>query len=375
MKIVLLTALGVLLGLVLFLVVGFLLIKWKLKKLFGGLGDAFKGLSAGMSTLPQYRMKLTDAPGKPLYHPEPMAELTNELAALGFQEAGTYSAGEDSPILIRGMVHEADRILAAIYDLPDQGPMMDLVRDTESGTHLMATSTTTQNLDRARWCRAEIYPGGGVEVLLSVLKQMDTQGPFQKVAVSAFKDVFEQAYAREMDWRVDRGGFTDDEVQRMAGAAATATGDEASGMNEQTLGLIRGAMHGALCGSLEQELREAFLDQTEMSAAQWDRVEDRIEMVHNLSDAATLTGLLGQLDQEPVVVDDMDDEDCEAEEDNRYEALNRRVEEELAFGKPAEVFAKLAAQQPLYGEMKKLAHMDRPSTCDVYLMPEQPDHD
>ena len=367
MKIVLLTALGVLLGLFLFLVAAYILIKWKLKKLFGGLGEAFKSYAAGMSSMPQYRLKLTDATDTPLHHPESMAELTNELSGIGFVEAGTYSADEDSPVLIRGMVLEAESIIAAMYDMPDQGPFLDLVRDTESGTHFMATSTPTNSLDKPPWTRSEVCPGAGAAELHDALKRMELDGPLREVSTASFKETFEQAYAREMDWRVDRGGYTDEEVSRMTDAAVATTEEGQDEITDTTLSMIRIALEGTLRSGLEAALHEAFLEQTDLSASEWERVEDRVEIVHKLSDANALTGLLVQLDNSPKIEDE---DEAEAEQDNRYEVLKSRVEEELKFHEPIEVFARLAPEQPNYVQLKKLAHLESPSACDIYVMPE-----
>ncbi len=377
MKTVFLVGLGVLLGLFLFVYIAIWWVKRKLKGFLQEIGDAYKGLGEGFGSMPQYRVTLVDASDIPLHHPEQMATITNELAALGFEESGTYLDSGLKPPVIRGMANEAESIYAAIYDTAQQEPKLDLIRETQDGVYLMATTTEPQGLSQPPWRQIERAPGLGAGQLYDRLNQADVQGPYLPVSTDAFVTYFQDTYAKEIDWRIDRGGYTDEEIEQMIEASGGLPEDSEEPSGVDMMDMIRTAMKASLSSGLEEALLEAYLEQSGMSALEWEKIEDRVRFVHKVSDKQTLFGMLNELQVHEPIPDDEDDDDDdeqdESDEDSVYDRLLEQVDTALKTGDALAVFASLAEQQPRYGELKKLARLTEPALCDVYLFPGQPD--
>jgi len=153
---------------------------------------------------------------------------------------------------------------------------------------------------------------------------------------SEFREVFERAYADEMDWRLSRGGATEEEIRRMA----LASGEEYS--DEQIAATLELQRWEAI-ESLNTALRKRFAEETTMSVAEWDRISDELLFIHDDLSADELRDMV---------------EDWFSEDPDQY-----RWPEDLP---GRETFATVIAQIPENRRPRRVGTVSEPVEADVY---------
>jgi hypothetical protein len=142
--------------------------------------------------------------------------LTLQVMERGFLDAGAYDVPALGGIVVRGFVKPADGSVAAIYEHPDAGLVVDFVTRYPDRTSITVTSSEETGLDAmpgtTRVNMPGTEPGSLYDRMLS--ERPPTRTP-RRFAASEFARYFEQAYAEEMAWRKDRGGTSKDEIRRV----------------------------------------------------------------------------------------------------------------------------------------------------------------
>ncbi|MCY3021542.1 MAG: hypothetical protein NTW87_21215 [Planctomycetota bacterium] len=183
-------------------------------------------------------------------------------------------------------------------------------------------------------------PGASAASLLDDFLAERPQGELEPVVADQFAATFENSYAEEMDWRNSRGGTTEDEIRRVAAATGMKPSDEA-------VKLTHSEMSRQATASLDETLRERFLAQTQIAAADWERIRERLVFIH---DTLTAEMVLEQYNAW-----------CEPEE--RAEALPEGC---LS---PRAGFARLNDGRPESRRFRKLGEVAEPVPADVYAVP------
>ncbi len=367
MKLFLLIVGGVVVGLFLFLVLAFQLIKWKLKRAFGDLGQAFEQFAKGMASMPTLRLKLEPAGETPANNPAEIAETRELLLAAGFRDAGRFLPNGNASIIMDLFYQDGEHLLAVAYDISDSPCRLDIAARFEDGRSHFFSNVKHDGLDKPEWCRYDRQPDASNADLIDAALDGMPDGGRVAYTPDQLPSEIEQSYEREMVWRVRRGGYTDDEIRR----SVEASGNEAT---EQNMEMSKGMLQGALKNAIEVELREAFLKTTSLSAARWEAVEDRLAILHPMTDAEALAEHLGDL--YPPVDDETEiDEDGEDEDDRRYEQNKATAEKLLQTHTPAETFTKLAEGTPRFSELEHLGQVLEPVPADFFALPPYADPD
>lgn len=142
---------------------------------------------------------------------------TAQLMEQGFLDAGAYTIPAFGGIVMRGFVKPADGSVAAIYEHPVAGLVVDFVTRYPDHTSITVTSAVETGLDAPPGKMRVNMPGAEPSALYQrmVAERPPDKTP-RRFAASEFAPYFEQAYAEEMTWRKGRGGLTEDEIQRVA---------------------------------------------------------------------------------------------------------------------------------------------------------------
>ena len=110
-----------------------------------------------------------------------------------------------------------------------------------------------------------------------LLRQFLAERP-QKARMPAtavgFPALFESFWAREFDWRIARGGLTDEEIRRVATQDGTS-------ISEGDVRMIKLEWRQSINAHFYLELQQNFLASGRYSAGEWERVRDRIHFVHD----------------------------------------------------------------------------------------------
>jgi len=139
------------------------------------------------------------------------------LESHGFDEIGVFRVPEIAGLVLTAYTQPYQMVSAVVYRHPFVGCFVDLFSENEHERSLTVTNTPYgEELD---------YPPGREKLFDKSMAMPDMydhllrhrpSGPHRRIDASNFVAEFETAYAKEMDWRVDRGGATEEEVRRSA---------------------------------------------------------------------------------------------------------------------------------------------------------------
>lgn len=347
---------GMFVGFLLVLYVLYLVIRWKLRKVFSGLGEAFKGMAAAMQSLPPAEIKLKPAPTIDWHHPAEVAAVTDALESVGFIAAGTYTIDGDEKMRLRGFAQPHEGAWAVIYDHPDKpGPILDVVSEYADGTMTTHSNGDETGLDRPPGKPIVRYPGADAREVHRRHLAERPEGDLKPVDAAGFATSVERAYAEEMAWRAERGGLTAAEVR----AQARISGQE---VDDATVEQVRMMYLGKLNEGLDERLRKAFLRTSGVTAVEWEEMEDRTVFIHNR---------MGDSDVEQVFRRAVG-----WSEDGAVGEQVARLKRTVETDRPRVAFAAMNEELAFERRFTKVGEVYEPVAADVYRAPEPlPDED
>lgn len=323
MKIFLLAAAGAVAGLVAMLLLTYWVLRAKWRRFQQSLKQLATALGGGV---PPFRIEL-----EPCTEPEwdeaaACADFTAEAKRRGFREAGDFRI-EAMEVNLRGFVHEDDRVCLALYQSDEAGLFADAVALMPGDVAMTVSSAPETGLERPEFSpivhlKADLS-ADAIAGLTDLLEALDTHTPKenrQPVTTEGFPTLFTDAYAREMDWRVERGGVSEAEVRASAQAGGLEPPDDAQVQQVQR------AWRRAICQFVEEELRQAYLKSGKISAADWDRWEDDLLLVHDRLDPRDLAQTLYWQMTDDAEDDNEDDDAAEEAEEERVRVLAEQLE-------------------------------------------------
>jgi len=201
---------GIVAGIILVLVCVWLFFKltlWLLKKKLAGLMGP---------TAPPLRINLQPVEDLP-WDEDPKAKLTlNELENSGFQYAGDYKI-ENLGATVRSLVWPEENLAAYLCNHPAlENCFLDLVRIFEDGTTLTVSDAQEQQVDDCPAHPSIKIPDASVAELLEVMTTTTADRASRPIEPENAATIYEQGYAAIMDWRVERGGVSIEEIRRHA---------------------------------------------------------------------------------------------------------------------------------------------------------------
>lgn len=368
MKIFLIVAAAIFCGLMLFLIAGYLFIRWKLRSLMSNLTDALGGLAGAfgaMGSLPPYRLEL-ESVEEPPHNPEALAEAEDYLRSQGFESAGRFQMPGSAEIMITVLAAAEQDAVALLYDVKDKGVRADIAAEYVDDRHVLFTSNPEDHLEKPDNHVVHRLKERGVEELYQAFLAERPDDPRRPVTVATAVDVLKASYDAEMAWRARRGGYTDEEIRL---TIQSSSPDEQP--DESTFEMVKSMMNGVISQGLEEDLREAFLEQSPLSAAEWDRVQDRLVVIHPMTTAEDMTGHLGSLLDWPEEDDDAEDiDDDEDDEPDEYDRLNERVEQAFESSGPFDVFQEVAPNLPQFAKVQKIEGIKTEIRSNFYIFPD-----
>lgn len=142
-----------------------------------------------------------------------------ELESLGFTPIGIYDVREMPGVTLVAFAQPSQSLCAVVYRHPIAGVFSDVICVTEDGRSLTVTNAPAgADLDHQPGHDKVYMVKASMKQLYDHLMGQCPSGPYKRLDASNFMRIFEEAYAREMEWRQKRGGPTRDEVRRHAHA-------------------------------------------------------------------------------------------------------------------------------------------------------------
>jgi hypothetical protein len=233
------------------------------------------------------------APTPPLIHLTPLAgaswsdakqarELIDGLAECGFEKAGNFEVDEVEGLGLEAWVNPAKAITAVVYDHPKAGLWIDLYTHYEDGTRITYANTGAgAGVDHAPGHDVQRFPGLATRAMYEKLVAERPEKPAKAVSALTFATVFEKAYNDEMAWRNSRGGPTEQEIRKIAALSGET-------YDEDVIQATRAFAEQQALEQLDKDLRARFLAETNLSAAEWEGLRDRVVVIHDRMRQETL---------------------------------------------------------------------------------------
>lgn len=364
MQTFLLVVAGVLAGLAIFSALG---VAWLTRKI-GNVCESVVQLVQA-SGLPPFRIHLEPEPAPAWSDAAAIAELTRAFADVGYDPAGDFRVREMEGFALRAFWHPETGFYAVVYDHPDAGLYADAFREFEGGGSVTISTAPATGMDRpphAPLFRLDeaIRADGAVERLHARLRHEAIGRKGARTRPEAFAAIFQEAWSREMDWRIARGGITRTEIERIA----EVTGEPLP--SDAQVELIQGVWRGAIAGFVAEEVQRTWLANAALGAAEWERVRDRVVIVHEQGEVEDwIDALAWSVVEGEGASGGVDLEDDEACSDAHQAARDRIAP--LFWERPLrDAFADAQALLPEKGRYARLGAVEAPWPADVWAAPE-----
>lgn len=152
-----------------------------------------------------------------------VAPMAAPLAAHGFQEAGCYKIEEMPGVVARFWVQPEQRVVACICEHPVAKTWIDLVSSYPDDTSVTYSTSRPTGLEPRPGNRKVNAPELGTEALYQrLLRERPAGEPEEWTAENAARK-FEEAYAREIAWRKNKGVSAVEVARQVPSALATTS--------------------------------------------------------------------------------------------------------------------------------------------------------
>lgn len=294
---------------------------------------------------PPCRVNPEPEPNPQWRNSDKIKQFSDEFIAAGFTPLGAFTIPETGGLQLAAFVHEAERLYGVAYDHEKLPPNIDIVCRYEDGTDLTGTNTTYGDaLERPPSSPALRLNGGGVREVLAVVQQHPAMSPRIPVKGEEFAARFKAAYAKEMNWRLKKGGVTREEIRRQAGKDGTKLTDEE--FEEVYKTQRSNYMTELQAGCIAQ-----YLDERKPAPAEWDEIQHR---VFALPETFTEEEVRETLQVH-----------CDLDE----EQTHRIGQIKLAFGETALDFMRQVVDDSIGSlGLKRLGSVQEPVTAEIFLV-------
>jgi hypothetical protein len=352
MDILLTIVAAILLLAVLLVALPLMLIRWKIRKFLEALNDS----SDPVTLLPPFRIELHPDNAHQWLDQEEVDRLAGELDRLGFVRIGTFST--EPATLTHEAWHLPDQnVYATMFEGPARGIWIDLLLTFEDDCSLTVTSAEEDFLatpDRARIVR---IPHADPSELLERLREERDDREARPTSADSYPGDFEDVWKRTMDFQVERGGPSADEIRHAANRLGLS--DELSEEEtEQTVTDLLHVWERAISGFRSRQLREKY--QSSLSTDEWELVRDRIVFLHDAMHPQELNEL----------IDHQFSLEDQAEDDEQTDELLQRLEAVADQDLPRAAFSRMNAELHESCQFQPIGMTTDPIPADIYLAPE-----
>jgi len=347
MELFLIIVAGIFVAFLLIALTIFLFVKFWVRRLFKQFTDFADNAAMGIAPFMQpMRIRLIREVNPGWNDEDAVHRVVGPLRKAGFEEAGTFVMEEVPDVCLQAWAQSEKSVYAVIYEHPDRGVWFEFVSRYEDGATLTHTTAPASGLDRPpnnilERCDADTDSTKVYQAHLAARPDK----PLLPATPKQFKPDFERSYAAEMDWRFERGGFTEAEIRKNL----KAIGNETTDLQIKQVHAMQQAQVNIW---LQTKLKENF--RPNLSDEKWRKVKNRLIFIHDRLTGEELHGLY-------MNCVDWDDEDSQERADEAEE-LSRD-------GSARSAFARMILTLPAGNMPKKIGHLTEPIAADVYVGP------
>lgn len=330
---------GAFVALVLFVLVAYFVIRWKLRSWLKSLGDLIsQGLGGGV---PPFRVKLTrrselDDPDEEWVQDEHVKEfdsLSAQFQGLGFTKLEEYLI-EEIATQMRVYLDSDGSTVGIVYNHPAIGVWCDVYRKYQDNTSWTFGSTKYHGMDIPPYAVQKFFPDQSVEEIVTQFRAEAPDTNMVTITPEAFPALFEKAYAREMDWRMERGGTTEEEIRRIA----EMNGDECT---DETVRQIQLQWRTAIHHFVSDKALKRYRKEAELNSFEWDHLQSYGVVIHERMQGEQLLQVYDEEYYPDLLGESEEDDEDAADMRDQRQKWNQRIAElnqALTQGTPQQVF-------------------------------------
>lgn len=304
---ILYVALGVILGFVVLILIIWFWLKYKFRKFTAQFAEELSAAFKNMGGFaPPLRIDLEPADEPDWSDPERINMLTAALNEVGFEPDGVFEAYAPIPVTIQGFKNRTLPGFAALFEIEQINAVnLDLVCTYSDGSQITVSTSPDDGLEHPdfaqiiRLSHLDLTQAEHVQELYQRMQDEIQGKTLLDQSDKRFQDVFEEAWARSMDWRIERGGITSAEVIRVAEI------NEQDPPSPEEIQLAKLPWRQQIDAHITEQIRKSYLKNTSMSGDEWEETLDRLVIVHERSDTTRLASELADI----VTMDDDDDDE------------------------------------------------------------------
>lgn len=361
-----------LLALAIILLALFLLIRWKLRKWFGALGEAFHMAAAG--SVPPFRVTLeplSDDSEDPFVwiqrkHKPQFEARSREFEQLGFEKLGDYLIIEiGTPIAV--FVDRAAVTYGIVYAHPLIGVWCDVTRRFADDTSWTFGTTAYHGMDVPPFAVQKFFPDVELADVVAAFREEAPSEGAVLIDAEQFPKHFQKAYAREMDWRIERGGATEEEIRRIASLG----GNEAT---DEDVRQVQRGWRAAISRFLCERVLKHYGKAASLNSYERDYLDSHGVVIHERMHPEDLLQAFDQsyFDGNGLELDPEDQEDAEAiTQQQAWQDQLLELRAALDRQSPREVFKTLVAGETNGTMWEFRQSVEKPLPADIWIRQER----
>lgn len=255
---------------------------------------------------------------------------TKGLIGIGFETVNDFDA-EPTMLWMRGLTHPETGAAAVIYVMPLAGCWFEVCARTEEQDRITVGNSPQPMADVPPWCDTHridegVPPAKAYEKLLRKVGER----PISPYTPDNFANSFEQAYRRDMLWRVKRGD-SEEETRRIV-----AAGDDGEAPDNSMIDRLMESRRQMRSMQIDEMLKEQWLKESNVSAFDYERIEDRLVVVHELTPPDQLLDIWGDaygdaFDDDPPELPDVSQLISNQEPRKAFQTLQQNLPPESRF--------------------------------------------
>jgi len=321
------------------IVVAFLWLRWKIKRVFRDLEKAMDTSGGGIGPR-RVHLRRIQAPAS-----EGIEDRVRQLERLGYVRQGDYEVESLGGTRVVGLSDPSAGAMASLYDHPAVGIVCDLVIRYQDGSSLTVTNAPAgQDLDQREGHVKLFRPGAEIPDLQRLLAAERRIEPSKVWIRDEWAAGFEKAYADDMDWRLSKG-ISADEVRRIAEGMG-------GGFEDDVIDVTASSLEATRIEELTRGCLDSYLSAAAHSAAEWEALREGVHVVHEAMAADDAMVVFHEL-----VGDDMVDEAT-------LDAIERFEEE----GLPArQLIERARGLLPEHQRFRRPGSVEHPVGADLWV--------
>jgi hypothetical protein len=163
-------------------------------------------------------IRLVEPQGESRSDAAAMRRPIDELARLGFRDAGLHAIAEMPGVLVHLLAHPDEGFYGAVYHHPQAGVWFDVCLRCQDGSSITWTTSKPTGLDPRPGHPMVNLPGQSPAAVFEKARTTRPRRPLTPASTNQAVTIFEQAYAESTAWRKGKGIGTA-EVIKVAKAA------------------------------------------------------------------------------------------------------------------------------------------------------------